>query len=199
MLKISIKEYMKERQVSRQTIYNRIEKGLLETVKEGNKIYIVNEFENSSKSSETDNFKFNFNEMKEYLEFIQNSYEILKNFDYNFLRARLSSIEKALVDFKIDGGKSDEILIQKVQSFTENINKKLENIEERIASLEAKIKDCPENDLETVKEKTSEEISFEKDLSLSDINEKIERSNEKIEEIIKRIDGNKKALNLFKR
>lgn len=199
MLKISIKEYMKERQVSRQTIYNRIEKGLLETVKEGNKIYIVNEFENSSKSSETDNFKFNFNEMKEYLEFIQNSYEILKNFDYNFLRARLSSIEKALVDFKIDGGKSDEILIQKVQSFTENINKKLENIEERIASLEAKIKDCPENDPETVKEKTSEEISFEKDLSLSDINEKIERSNEKIEEIIKRIDGNKKALNLFKR
>ena len=50
-MKISIKEYMKERQVSRQTIYNRIEKGLLETVKEGNKIYIVNEFENSSKSS----------------------------------------------------------------------------------------------------------------------------------------------------
>ena len=84
MLKISIKEYMKERQVSRQTIYNRIEKGLLETVKEGNKIYIVNEFENSSKSSETDNFKFNINEIKEYLEFIQNSYEILKNFEYNF-------------------------------------------------------------------------------------------------------------------
>ncbi len=198
MLKISIKEYMKERQVSRQTIYNRIEKGLLETVKEGNKIYIVNEFENSSKSSETDNFKFNINEIKEYLEFIQNSYEILKNFDYNFLRARLSSIEKALVDFKIDGGKSDEILIQKVQSFTENINKKLENIEERIASLEAKIKDHPENDPETVKE-TSKETSFERDLSLSDINEKIEKSNEKIEEIIKRIDGNKKALNLFKR
>lgn len=191
MLKISIKEYMKERQVSRQTIYNRIEKGLLETVKEGNKIYIVNEFENSSKSSETDNFKFNINEIKEYLEFIQNSYEILKNFDYNFLRARLSSIEKALVDFKIDGGKSDEILIQKVQSFTENINKKLENIEERIASLEAKIKDHPENDPEIEKE-TSKEASFEKDLSLSDINEKIE-------EIIKRIDGNKKALNLFKR
>ena len=198
MLKISIKEYMKERQVSRQTIYNRIEKGLLETVKEGNKIYIVNEFENSSKSSETDNFKFNINEIKEYLEFIQNSYEILKNFDYNFLRARLSSIEKALVDFKIDGGKSDEILIQKVQSFTENINKKLENIEERIASLEAKIKDHPENDPETVKE-TSKETSFERDLSLSDINEKIEKSNEKIEEIIKRIDGNKQALNLFKR
>ena len=198
MLKISIKEYMKERQDSRQTIYNRIEKGLLETVKEGNKIYIVNEFENSSKSSETDNFKFNINEIKEYLEFIQNSYEILKNFDYNFLRARLSSIEKALVDFKIDGGKSDEILIQKVQSFTENINKKLENIEERIASLEAKIKDHPENDPETVKE-TSKETSFERDLSLSDINEKIEKSNEKIEEIIKRIDGNKKALNLFKR
>ena len=189
---------MKERQVSRQTIYNRIEKGLLETVKEGNKIYIVNEFENSSKSSETDNFKFNINEIKEYLEFIQNSYEILKNFDYNFLRARLSSIEKALVDFKIDGGKSDEILIQKVQSFTENINKKLENIEERIASLEAKIKDHPENDPEIEKE-TSKEASFEKDLSLSDINEKIEKSNEKIEEIIKRIDGNKKALNLFKR
>ena len=40
---MSIKEYMKSRNVSRQTIYNRIEKGLLKTVKEGNKIYIVKE------------------------------------------------------------------------------------------------------------------------------------------------------------
>ena len=38
---LPIKEYMKSRKVSRQTIYNRIEKGLLKTVKEGNKIYKI--------------------------------------------------------------------------------------------------------------------------------------------------------------
>ena len=48
---MSIKEYMKSRNVSRQTIYNRMEKGLLKTVKDGNKIYIVKEFSNSRKIS----------------------------------------------------------------------------------------------------------------------------------------------------
>ena len=48
---MSIKEYMKSRIASRQTIYNRMEKGLLKTVKDGNKIYIVKEFSNSRKIS----------------------------------------------------------------------------------------------------------------------------------------------------
>ena len=42
-MKMSIKEYMKERNVSRRTIYNRIEKGQLEVIKEKNKTYITKE------------------------------------------------------------------------------------------------------------------------------------------------------------
>ena len=49
---------MKSHSVSRQTIYNRIEKGLLKTVKEGNKIYIVKEFSNSQKVSKSKSEKF---------------------------------------------------------------------------------------------------------------------------------------------
>ena len=101
-MKVSIKEYMKSHNVSRQTIYNRIEKGLLKTVKEGNKIYIVKEFSNSQKASKSKSEKFDFSEIAEYLELIKSSNEMLKNFDYSFLRNRLSSIEKALIDFRMD-------------------------------------------------------------------------------------------------
>ena len=60
VLKVSIKEYMKSHNVSRQTIYNRMEKGLLKTVKEGNKIYIVKEFSNTQKASKSKSEKFDF-------------------------------------------------------------------------------------------------------------------------------------------
>ena len=93
---------MKSNNVSRQTIYNRIEKGLLKTVKEGNKIYIVKELSNNRKVSKLKSEKFDFSEIQEYLELIKHSNEILKNFDYSFLRNRLSSIEKALIDFRMD-------------------------------------------------------------------------------------------------
>ena len=117
ILKVSIKEYMKSNNVSRQTIYNRIEKGLLKTVKEGNKIYIVKELSNNRKVSKLKSEKFDFSEIQEYLELIKHSNEILKNFDYSFLRNRLSSIEKALIDFKMDINKSNDILLQKFYLF----------------------------------------------------------------------------------
>ena len=112
---MSIKEYMKSRNVSRQTIYNRIEKGLLKTVKDGNKIYIVKEFSNSRKISKINSEAIDFRAIQEFMEIIKNSNDILKKFDYSFLRNRLSSIEKALIDFKMDIHKSNDILLQKVQ------------------------------------------------------------------------------------
>ena len=82
---------MKEKNVSRRTIYNRIEKGQLEVIKEKNKTYIIKENLNIN----TKNTKIDIpelKELKEMFQLIQNSNELLKNFDYSFLRDRISSI-----------------------------------------------------------------------------------------------------------
>ena len=136
---MSIKEYMKSRNVSRQTIYNRMEKGLLKTVKDGNKIYIVKEFSNSRKISKINSEAIDFRAIQEFMEIIKNSNDILKKFDYSFLRNRLSSIEKALIDFKMDINKSNDILLQKVHQFTESTSEKIQNMESRITNLENKL------------------------------------------------------------
>ena len=136
---MSIKEYMKSRNVSRQTIYNRIEKGLLKTVKEGNKIYIVKELSNSRRISKLNSETIDFKAIQESMEIIKNSNDILKKFDYSFLRSRLSSIEKALIDFKMDINKSNDILLQKFSQFTENISEKIQDVENRIINLENKL------------------------------------------------------------
>ena len=145
---MSIKEYMKSRNVSRQTIYNRIEKGLLKTVKEGNKIYIVKELSNSLRISKLNSETIDFKAIQESMEIIKNSNDILKKFDYSFLRSRLSSIEKALIDFKMDINKSNDILLQKFSQFTENISEKMQDVENRIINLENKF----ENYLSSVNE-----------------------------------------------
>ena len=204
ILKVSIKEYMKSNNVSRQTIYNRIEKGLLKTVKEGNKIYIVKELSNNRKVSKLKSEKFDFSEIQEYLELIKHSNEILKNFDYSFLRNRLSSIEKALIDFKMDINKSNDILLQKVHQFTESTSEKIQNMESRITNLENKF----ENYLsyiteyrENTKNNFSENLllTSENKTKLETLENKLIQLDEKLEEILKKTDNSKKPLNIFKR
>ena len=189
VLKVSIKEYMKSHSVSRQTIYNRIEKGLLKTVKEGNKIYIV---------------KFDFSEIAEYLELIKNSNEMLKNFDYSFLRNRLSSIEKALIDFRMDINKSNEILSQKFQHFSEDISERIQNIETKIDNLENRLEKYFSSDdeyYENIKNHFDEKLLSvsENKSKLETIEDRVSQLDEKLEEILKRTDNNKKSLNIFKR
>ena len=203
-MKVSIKEYMKSHSVSRQTIYNRIEKGLLKTVKEGNKIYIVKEFSNSQKASKSKSEKFDFSEIAEYLELIKNSNEMLKNFDYSFLRNRLSSIEKALIDFRMDINKSNEILSQKVQQFSDDISERIQNIETKIDNLENRLEKYFSSDDEYYK--NIKNYFDEKLLSVSEnkskletIEDRVSQLDEKLEEILKRTDNNKKSLNIFKR
>lgn len=203
-MKVSIKEYMKSHSVSRQTIYNRIEKGLLKTVKEGNKIYIVKEFSNSQKASKSKSEKFDFSEIAEYLELIKNSNEMLKNFDYSFLRNRLSSIEKALIDFRMDINKSNEILSQKFQHFSEDISERIQNIETKIDNLENRLEKYFSSDDEYYK--NIKNYFDEKLLSVSEnkskletIEDRVSQLDEKLEEILKRTDNNKKSLNIFKR
>ncbi len=203
-MKVSIKEYMKSHSVSRQTIYNRIEKGLLKTVKEGNKIYIVKEFSNNQKASKSKSEKFDFSEIEEYLELIKNSNEILKNFDYGFLRKRLSSIEKALIDFRMDVNKSNEILSQKFQHFSEDISERIQNIETKIDNLENRLEKYFSSDdeyYENIKNHFDEKLLSvsENKSKLETIEGRVSQLDEKLEEILKRTDNNKKSLNIFKR
>lgn len=203
-MKVSIKEYMKSHSVSRQTIYNRIEKGLLKTVKEGNKIYIVKEFSNSQKASKSKSEKFDFSEIEEYLKLIKNSNEILKNFDYGFLRKRLSSIEKALIDFRMDINKSNEILSQKFQHFSDDISERIQNIETKIDNLENRLEKYFSSDDEyykNIKNHFDEKLLSvsENKSKLETIEDRVSQLDEKLEEILKRTDNNKKSLNIFKR
>ena len=203
-MKVSIKEYMKSHNVSRQTIYNRIEKGLLKTVKEGNKIYIVKEFSNSQKASKSKSEKFDFSEIAEYLELIKSSNEMLKNFDYSFLRNRLSSIEKALIDFRMDINKSNEIFSQKFQHFSEDISEKIQNVETKIDNLENRLEKYFSDDdeyHENIKNHFDEKLLSvsENKSKLETIEDKVSQLDEKLEEILKRTDNNKKSLNIFKR
>ena len=203
-MKVSIKEYMKSHNVSRQTIYNRIEKGLLKTVKEGNKIYIVKEFSNSQKASKSKSEKFDFSEIAEYLELIKSSNEMLKNFDYSFLRNRLSSIEKALIDFRMDINKSNEILSQKFQHFSDDISERIQNIETKIDNLENRLEKYFSDDdeyHENIKNHFDEKLLSvsENKSKLETIEDRISQLDEKLEEILKRTDNNKKSLNIFKR
>ena len=203
-MKVSIKEYMKSHSVSRQTIYNRIEKGLLKTVKEGNKIYIVKEFSNSQKASKSKSEKFDFSEIAEYLELIKSSNEMLKNFDYSFLRNRLSSIEKALIDFRMDINKSNEILSQKFQHFSEDISERIQNIETKIDNFENRLEKYFSSDdeyYENIKNHFDEKLLSvsENKSKLETIEDRVSQLDEKLEEILKRTDNNKKSLNIFKR
>lgn len=203
-MKVSIKEYMKSHNVSRQTIYNRIEKGLLKTVKEGNKIYIVKEFSNSQKASKSKSEKFDFSEIADYLELIKSSNEMLKNFDYSFLRNRLSSIEKALIDFRMDINKSNEILSQKFQHFSEDISERIQNIETKIDNLENRLEKYFSSDDEyykNIKNHFDEKLLSvsENKSKLETIEDRVSQLDEKLEEILKRTDNNKKSLNIFKR
>lgn len=195
---------MKSHNVSRQTIYNRIEKGLLKTVKEGNKIYIVKEFSNSQKASKSKSEKFDFSEIAEYLELIKSSNEMLKNFDYSFLRNRLSSIEKALIDFRMDINKSNEIFSQKFQHFSEDISEKIQNVETKIDNLENRLEKYFSDDdeyHENIKNHFDEKLLSvsENKSKLETIEDRISQLDEKLEEILKRTDNNKKSLNIFKR
>ena len=201
---MSIKEYMKSRNVSRQTIYNRIEKGLLKTVKEENKIYIVKELSNSRRISKLNSETIDFKAIQESMEIIKNSNDILKKFDYSFLRSRLSSIEKALIDFKMDINKSNDILLQKFSQFTESISEKIQDVENRIINLENKF----ENYLSSVNEyHENTKNNFNENLLLTSENKtkletlenKLIQLDEKLEEILKKTDNSKKPLNIFKR
>ena len=142
-MKLSIKEYMISKNVSRRTIYNRIEKGQLVTIKENNRIYIISE-----------NFKTNnqlttsISEIKKITENtnkISNLQDKLEEFDYSFLRERLASIEKSIIiqlnkisslsDQSSNSTKSIEILLKDIDKKLDNLNK-IQSIKEQVETIE---------------------------------------------------------------
>ena len=123
---------MESRNVSRRTIYNRIENGQLETIKEKNKTYIIKENLNKPIkkiiTQVISNNCLNLNDLEELeknISLLKSYYEILKDFDYNFLKERLSSIEKSLINFVMEVNKSSEKVNIKTDKFIEDIIKKL--------------------------------------------------------------------------
>ena len=162
---------MKSRNVSRQTIYNRIEKGLLKTVKEGNKIYIVKELSNSRRISKLNSETIDFKAIQESMEIIKNSNDILlqkfSQFTEN-ISEKIQDVENRIINLE-----------NKFENCLSSVNEYHENTKNNFN----------ENILLTSENKTKLEI----------LENKLIQLDEKLEEILKKTDNSKKPLNIFKR
>ena len=193
---------MESRNVSRRTIYNRIENGQLETVKIGYKTYIIKENLNKPVKknivfSPADFPDLNvLNDLKENLALLETSYTILKDFDYSFLRERLSSIEKSLVNFAMDADRSNERINSKTDRFTEEINSKLDEIERKNDNFLKNFLLINEHNNKFFKE--SLENLEDRFKIIEEKLEKITLLEEKFDDLIKTADS-KKSFGLFKK
>ena len=194
---------MESRNVSRRTIYNRIENGQLETIKEKNKTYIIKENLNKPIkkiiTQVISNNCLNLNDLEELeknISLLKSYYEILKDFDYNFLKERLSSIEKSLINFVMEVNKSTEKVNIKTDKFIEDIIKKLNELEDKNNNfLENFILVNEQNNSffkENIENIENKFKNIEKKLEKFDILE------EKFDELIKTSDS-KKSFALFKK
>ena len=145
---------MSSRKVSRRTIYNRIENNQLTTVKENNKLYIIEENLGTKKSSITKNqvsssLEVNSKLLKEIQKEINNLTMLTNEFDYKLIRERLASLDNANINVfnkldTISKYKIDEnfglILSQLEKSVNtgEILSSKISDIEKRMNMLEQK-------------------------------------------------------------
>ncbi len=135
-MKISIKDYMETRNISRRTIYNRIEKGLLTAVKEGNKTYITSEniVSNTVSSGNI--------EIKKIIKNTDDLHNKLNEFDYNFLKERLIAIEKGIISSSSLLQIANNANSSNITDITNDINymkNAIDNIEKSISSINEKI------------------------------------------------------------
>ena len=153
-MKLTVKEYMSSRKVSRRTIYNRIENNQLATIKENNKLYIIEENLSTKKSSVTKNqvsnsLEVNSKLLKEIQKEINNLIMLTNEFDYKLIRERLVSLDNANINVfnkldTISKYKIDENFVLALAQLSENtetsknLSKKVDAIEEKISSLEQK-------------------------------------------------------------
>ena len=189
-LKLTVKEYMSSRSVSRRTIYNRIENGQLITIKENNKLYIVSENLDAKKQNESkksDSVSIGLEALNDIIELVFNIIEKSNGFDYKLLRERLISLDAAsmnifdkldvLSKYKID--ENLDTVISLLNNNLEQINsldKKITDIETKMNNFDAKADAIQENIIDLT-EKLSiwlyEKINDKSDKG--DKNEKIEK------------------------
>ena len=189
-LKLTVKEYMSSRSVSRRTIYNRIESGQLITIKENNKLYIVSENLDAKKQNESkksDSVSIGLEALNDIKELVFNIKEKSNGFDYKLLRERLISLDAAsmnifdkldvLSKYKID--ENLDTVISLLNNNLEQINsldKKITDIETKMNNFDAKADAIQENIIDLT-EKLSiwlyEKINDKSDKG--DKNEKIEK------------------------
>lgn len=153
-MKLTVKEYMSSRKVSRRTIYNRIENNQLATIKENNKLYIIEENLSTKKSSVTKNqvsnsLEVNSKLLKEIQKEINNLIMLTNEFDYKLIRERLVSLDNANINVfnkldTISKYKIDEnfgLVLAQLSENTEtskNLSEKVDEIEKKISGLEQK-------------------------------------------------------------
>lgn len=197
-MKLSIKDYMESRNISRRTIYNRIQAGLLETIKEKNKTYIIKENDIKTENKKyINNFDLSvLNELKQLaaqFSLIQSSYDLLKEFDYNFLRERLSTIESSTINFSLSLEKKVDFTNTKLDNFLPEILKKFDLLQEKNDNFLQNILLINEQNQNFFKQNI-ESLNEKFDILLN----KFETMEEKFDEIIKSSDG-KKTFNIFKK
>lgn len=196
-LKLTVKEYMSSRSVSRRTIYNRIESGQLITIKENNKLYIVSENLDAKKQNESkksDSVSIGLEALNDIKELVFNIKEKSNGFDYKLLRERLISLDAAsmnifdkldvLSKYKID--ENLDTVISLLNNNLEQINsldKKITDIETKMNNFDAKADAIQENIIDL-----TEKLSIWLYEKINDKSDKGEK-NEKIEK--------KKLINIF--
>ena len=140
-LKLTVKEYMSSRSVSRRTIYNRIENGQLITIKENNKLYIVSENLDAKKQNESkksDSVSIGLEALNDIKELVFNIKEKSNGFDYKLLRERLISLDAASMNIF---DKLDVLSKYKIDENLDTVISLLNNNLEQINSLDKKITD----------------------------------------------------------
>ncbi len=197
-MKLSIKDYMESRNISRRTIYNRIQAGLLETIKEKNKTYIIKEndikTENKKCVNNVDLSALNdLKQLTEQFSLIQSSYNLIKEFDYSFLRERLSTIESSTINFSLSLEKKVDFTNTKLDNFLPEILKKFDLLQEKNDNFLQNILLINEQNQNFFKQNI-ESLNEKFDILLN----KFETMEEKFDEIIKNSDG-KKTFNIFKK
>lgn len=186
-MKLTVKEYMSSRNVSRRTIYNRIENGQLTTIKENNKLYIISENLDAKKKNESkksDSVSISLEALDSIKDLVFNIKEKSNGFDYKLLRERLISLDAASINIfnKLDilsKYKIDENLETVISLLNNNLNQ-INSLDERISDIEKNMKN-----LDTKADKIQENIidlteklsiwAYEKGTDKNDPIEKIEK------------------------
>ena len=132
-------------------------------------------------------------QLTEQFSLIQSSYNLIKEFDYSFLRERLSTIESSTINFSLSLEKKVDFTNTKLDNFLPEILKKFDLLQEKNDIFLQNILLINEQNQNFFKQNI-ESLNEKFDILLN----KFETMEEKFDEIIKNSDS-KKTFNIFKK